>query len=177
MTDIEDDIAIRDALKAQEVQLRLIADNIPGPIAYLDRASTYTFVNQAFANWVRRPQDQIYGRTPFEVLRPTSRRSCAPCSSARRAARTSSTSASTRRPTTAALGARSRRARSRCVGQLRGLYCTEYDIHDLKMTEQALAAREEQLRLFTDNIPDPVVYLDTERRYTFVNEAFLNLNA
>jgi PAS domain S-box-containing protein len=61
-------------------------------------------------------------------------------------------------------------------GQLRGLYCTEYDIHDLKMTEQALAAREEQLRLFTDNIPDPVVYLDTDRRYTFVNEAFLNLN-
>src|SRR5262249_9272777 len=37
-------------------------------------------------------------------------------------------------------------------------------------------AREEQLCLFTDNIPDPVVYLDTERRYTFVNEAFLNLN-
>ena len=38
MTDIDDDIAIRDALKAQEVQLRLFADNIPGPIAYLDRA-------------------------------------------------------------------------------------------------------------------------------------------
>ena len=47
------------------------------------------------------------------------------------------------------------------AGKLRGLYCTEYDIHDLKPTEQALAAREEQLRLFTDNIPEPVVYLDT----------------
>ena len=45
---------------------------------------------------------------------------------------------------------------------MRGLYCTEYDIHDLKLTEQALAAREEQLRLFTDNIPEPVVYLDDE---------------
>jgi PAS domain S-box-containing protein len=42
----------------------------PGPIAYLDRASTYTFVNQAFANWVDLPQEQIYGRTPFEVLAP-----------------------------------------------------------------------------------------------------------
>ena len=57
-------------MRAQEGQLRLIADNIPGPIAYLDGAATYTFVNQAFANWVRRPQDQIYGRTPFEVLAP-----------------------------------------------------------------------------------------------------------
>ncbi len=42
------------------------------------------------------------------------------------------------------------------TGQVRGLYCTEYDIHELKTTEQALASREEQLRLFTDNIPEPV---------------------
>jgi len=61
------------------------------------------------------------------------------------------------------------------AGKVRGLYCTEYDIHDLKLTEQALAAREEQLRLFTDNIPEPVVYLDSDRRYVFVNEAFLRL--
>ena len=60
-------------------------------------------------------------------------------------------------------------------GQVRGLYCTEYDIHDLKLTEQALATREEQLRLFTDNIPDPVVYVDIDRHYTFVNDAFLQL--
>jgi PAS domain S-box-containing protein len=59
---------------------------------------------------------------------------------------------------------------------VRGVYCTEYDIHDLKLTEEALAAREEQLRLFTDNIPEPVVYLDADRRYAFVNESFLQLN-
>src|SRR5207249_5092286 len=45
----------------------------------------------------------------------------------------------------------------------------------LKLTEQALATREEQLRLFTDNIPDPVVYVDIDRHYTFVNDAFLQL--
>jgi hypothetical protein len=39
------------------------------------------------------------------------------------------------------------------TGKVRGLYCTEYDIHDLKLTEQALAAREEQLRLFTTTSP------------------------
>jgi PAS domain S-box-containing protein len=62
------------------------------------------------------------------------------------------------------------------MGKVRGLYCTEYDIHDLKSTEQALATREEQLRLFTDNIPEPVVYLDADRKYAFVNESFLQLN-
>src|SRR6266446_6751640 len=68
INDIEDDVRIREALKAQEAQLRLFADNIPGPIAYLDRSLRYTFVNQAFANWVCRPQDQIYGKTPYEVM-------------------------------------------------------------------------------------------------------------
>ena len=33
-------------------------------------ACTYTFVNQAFANWVCKPQDEIYGKTPFEVMTP-----------------------------------------------------------------------------------------------------------
>ena len=45
-------------------------------------------------------------------------------------------------------------------GQVRGVYCTEYDIHELKQSGQAI--REQQLRLFTDNIPEPVVYLDAD---------------
>src|SRR6266540_2630667 len=143
MTDIEDDVRVREAIKAQQAQLRLFADNIPGPIAYLDRSLKYTFVNQSFANWVCRPQDEIYGRTPFDGARRWMHGRVATDLYA--------------------------------AGKVRGLYCTEYDIHDLKQTEQALAAREEQLRLFTDNIPEPVVYLDGERRYVFVNEAFLAL--
>ncbi|MEP7182392.1 MAG: PAS domain-containing protein [Betaproteobacteria bacterium] len=176
MTDIEDDVRIRDALKAQEVQLRLFADNIPGPIAYLDRTLKYTFVNQAFANWVCRPQDEIYGKTPMDVmagdvatfLRPILKRA------------QDGEHVEYERIGSNAEGAR-RWMHGRVApdldagGKVRGLYCTEYDIHDLKLTEQALAAREEQLRLFTDNIPEPVVYLDEDRRYVFVNESFLHL--
>ncbi len=176
MTDIEDDVRIRDALKSQEVQLRLFADNIPGPIAYLDRSLRYTFVNQAFANWASRPQDAIYGKSPHEVLgadvssflRPILKRA------------QSGEHVEYERIGNNANGQR-RWMHGRIApdldadGKVRGLYCTEYDIHDLKETEQALAAREEQLRLFTDNIPEPVVYLDGDRRYVFVNEAFLRL--
>ena len=177
MTDIDDDIGIRDALRAQEVQLRLFADNIPGPIAYLDRASTYTFVNQAFANWVRLPHDEIYGRTPFEVLSPDVATFLRPVLERAHGGEHVEYERVDSPP-----GGEQRWVHGRVApdfdadGQVRGLYCTQYDIHDLKRTEQALAAREEQLRLFTDNIPDPVVYLDTDRCYTFVNDAFLQLN-
>ena len=176
MTDIDDDIAIRDALRAQEVQLRLFADNIPGPIAYLDRASTYTFVNQAFANWVRLPQDQIYGRTPFEVLAPDVASFLRPVLERAQGGEHVEYERVDSPPDGEQRWVHGRVAPDLDAnGKLRGLYCTEYDIHDLKRTEQALEAREEQLRLFTDNIPDPVVYLDPNRRYVFVNDAFLQL--
>ena len=176
INDIEDDIRIREALKSQESQLRLFADNIPGPIAYLDRKLKYTFVNQAFANWVCRPQDEIYGKTPYDImphdvnsfLRPIIKRA------------QEGENVDYERIGVSADGQR-RWMHGRiapdldATGTVRGLYCTEYDIHDLKLTEQALATREEQLRLFTDNIPEPVVYVDTDRNYTFVNDAFLRL--
>ena len=176
MNDIEEDVRIREALKAQESQMRSFADNIPGPIAYLDRNLRYTFVNQAFANSVCKPQDEIYGKTPFEVmpsevanfLRPIVKR--AQAGEHVEYERIGNTMQGQRR------WLHGRIAPDLDVsGTVRGLYCTEYDIHDLKLTEQALAAREEQLRLFNDNIPEPIVYLDGERRYEFVNEAFLRL--
>ena len=176
LTDIEDDVRVRETLKSQEAHLRLFADNIPGPIAYLDRGLRYTFCNQAFANWLCSAQREIYGKTPNEVMPPDVAAFLRPILKRAQAGehvdyeRVSTTTEGERRwmhgrvaPDLDASGA------------VRGLYCTEYDIHDLKLTEQALAAREEQLRLFTDNIPDPVVYLDPERRYLFVNEAFLQL--
>ncbi|HEX3632186.1 MAG TPA: PAS domain-containing protein [Casimicrobiaceae bacterium] len=176
INDIEDDVRIREALKSQESQLRLFADNIPGPIAYLDRKLKYTFVNQAFANWVCRPQAEIYGKTPYDVmphdvnafLRPIIKRAL------------EGENVEYERVGSSADGKR-RWMHGRiapdldAAGSVRGLYCTEYDIHDLKLTEQALAAREEQLRLFTDNIPEPVVYVDLDRHYTFVNDAFVTL--
>jgi len=176
MTDIEDDIRIRDQLKSQEAQMRLFADNIPGPIAYLDRNLTYTFVNQAFANSVCKPQDEIYGKTPFQVmpadvasfLRPILKR--AQAGEHLEYERVGNTTAGSRRWLHGRIA-----PDLDATGSVRGLYCTEYDIHDLKLTEQALAAREEQLRLFNDNIPEPIVYLSADRRYEFVNEAFLRL--
>jgi PAS domain S-box-containing protein len=137
--DIEDDVRVRDALKSQQQQLRLFADNIPGPIAYLDKSQHYTFVNQAFANWVCKPQDEIYGKTPFEVmssevaafLRPVLKR--AQAGEHVEYERIGQNASGQRR------WMHGRMAPDLdSTGKVRGIYCTEYDIHDLKQTEQAL---------------------------------------
>ena len=144
--------------------------------AYLDRELSYRFVNQAFATLARLPQEQIYGRTPEAVLAKSVANFLRPILKRAQAGER----VEYERVGLTTEGSQ-RWMHGRIVpdldaaGQVRGLYCTEYDIHELKTTEQALAAREEQLRLFTDNIPEPVVYLDGERRLAFVNEAFLDL--
>ena len=46
------------------------------------------------------------------------------------------------------------------------------DIHDIKLAQERLAAQEAQLRLYTDNIPDAVAYLDRNRRILFANRHF-----
>ena len=47
-------------------------------------------------------------------------------------------------------------------GQVRGRVLHRVRHSRAQETEQALAIREQQLRLFTDNIPEPVVYLDAD---------------
>ena len=176
MNDIEDDVRVRDALKSQQSQLKLFADNIPGPIAYLDRGLRYTFVNQAFANWALRAQHEILGNTPSDVLPQDVAGFLRPILKRAQAGENVEYERIAKTPSGERRWMHGRMAPDfDGTGRVRGLYCTEYDIHDLKLTEQALAAREEQLRLFTDNIPEPVVYLDGDRRYVFVNESFLML--
>ncbi|HVF65312.1 MAG TPA: PAS domain-containing protein, partial [Casimicrobiaceae bacterium] len=176
MNDVDDDVRVRDAMKSHQTQLTLFADNIPGPIAYLDNDFKYTFVNQAFANLAGRARDRIVGRTPPEILATDVGNFLRPILKRAQGGETVEYERIGHN-----VDGTKRWMHGRVVpdldagGSLRGLYCTEYDIHELKTTEQALAAREQQLRLFTDHIPDPVLYLDSDRRYAFVNEAFLDL--
>ena len=48
-----------------------------------------------------------------------------------------------------------------------------YDIDEDHRLRSELKAREEQLIRFADNIPEPIIYVDRELRYRFVNRAFL----
>ena len=70
INDIEDDVRIRAALKAQDAQLRLFADHLPEPIAYLAKKLQYTFVNQPFANCICHPQYQFYCNPPYLLTPP-----------------------------------------------------------------------------------------------------------
>ncbi len=53
-----------------------------------------------------------------------------------------------------------------------GYVNTYMDITEHKRTEEALRESERSIRLYTDNVPVLIAYLDKERRYLFVNKAY-----
>ncbi len=53
-----------------------------------------------------------------------------------------------------------------------GFVSTYTDITELKRTEEALRESEQSIRLYTDNVPVLIAYLDKDRRYLFVNKAY-----
>jgi prevent-host-death family protein len=57
-----------ESLRESRDQIRLIADNLPVLIAYLDRDERYRFANLAHERYLERPLSEILGRTAAGVL-------------------------------------------------------------------------------------------------------------
>lgn len=53
-----------------------------------------------------------------------------------------------------------------------GYVNTYMDITQHKQIEEALRESEQNIRIYTDNVPVLIAYLDTDRRYLFVNKAY-----
>jgi diguanylate cyclase (GGDEF)-like protein/PAS domain S-box-containing protein len=69
--------AHEDALRVSERRLRLVADNIPGLIAYVDLGERYQFNNSAFQRWFGLPNDltgrsvrEVWGDARYRLIRP-----------------------------------------------------------------------------------------------------------
>ena len=172
--DIDDDRRLRDALERQEHQLRFYAENIPEAIAFMGPDYRYQFANKTFERIRGMPSAEIVGRTAAEILGEEA------------AALYSTPFIERLERGEACLYERlvgpgpddMRWFQVRLVphmdedGAFAGYYIVGTDIHELKLAQERLAEQEAKLRLFTDNIPVAVAYLDTQRRYVFVNRAF-----
>ncbi len=177
LIDIDHDHRMREALERQEAQLRYFAENIPGPIAVVDANFRYVFANKVFQRIRGLGLDEIVGRSVAEVLGPeASALYFEPFVERLRAGETCSYERLVGPP-----GGEQRWHLVRLApimdseAHFSGYYIVGSDIHDMKLAEERLRAQQEQLRLFADNVPDSVAYLDRERRVRFANRQFAAL--
>ncbi len=174
-SDIHDIKLGEERLRHQQEQLRLFADNIPDSVAYLDKNRRIVFANRHFAEQRGLRADEIVGKTSAEVLGPDV--------AAWIAERTQKV---LDRGEIATYERQVRMADGEMhwfhvkavphfdeQGAVVGMYVVGHDIHEVKQAQAQLAAREEELRFFAENIPEAICYIDLERGCTFVNNVFL----
>ena len=68
--------AAENALRESEERLRLVANNVPALISYVDREQRYRFSNRTYGDWFGIAHEQMHGRTVAEVFGEIGRASC-----------------------------------------------------------------------------------------------------
>ena len=165
----------QERLAAQEAQLRLYTDNIPDAVAYLDRDRRIVFANKHFAMQRGTTPEAIVGLTTPELLGDEV---AGWIKERTQKVFDRGETATYERETRLSDGSR-RYYHVKAVpdlgegGDVRGMYVVAHDITDVKEAQQQIAAREQDLRFFAENIPEAIVYVDLERGCTFVNNVFL----
>ena len=65
---LDKSVELNEKLSESEEQLRLITDALPVLISYVDVNENYTFVNQAYTDWFKKPKKEIIGRPVADIL-------------------------------------------------------------------------------------------------------------
>ncbi|MBL8512515.1 MAG: PAS domain-containing protein [Betaproteobacteria bacterium] len=170
LTDIHEDVLMRESLLAQERQLRLYTDNIPESIAYVDTGGHYRFVNNTFLRRRGRARHEVIGRHYGEIVDQDAYALDKPLVDRGLSGE----------PVTFErfIGGGSDSGHWYRVllvpdkdhtGRVLGLYMLGVDISDIKHAQEALRAREEELRVAMDSLPHPMVYIDAGYKYRLIN--------
>jgi diguanylate cyclase (GGDEF)-like protein/PAS domain S-box-containing protein len=174
-SDIHDIKIAEDRRRESEAQLRLYTDNIPDAVAYLDRNRVIRFVNKHFADQRGVTVESMVGKTTAQALGED----VAAWIRERTQKVFDQGEVATYERLVPLPGGTERWFHVKAVphfddaGNVRGMYVVAHDIHEVKQFQELLAAREEELRFFADNIPEAICYIDLERGCTFVNNLFL----
>ncbi len=161
-----------EALRESERRLRLITDNLPAMVAYIDHEGKYRFANvmvgQVFgvdaATLIGRSMREIRGEAGYVHI----------ADEVARALRGEQVSFEN------PVHTKGREFIYHSIyvpdvgtdGTVRGFYAMSVDITDRKTAEKQLVASEARLQMITDNVPALISYIDREHRFRFNNSTY-----
>jgi diguanylate cyclase (GGDEF)-like protein/PAS domain S-box-containing protein len=177
LADVENDYRLRQELVKRERQLRLITDNIAMPVSYIDTDRRVRFYNKVGFEWLGLSEQDVIGKTVSEVAGEAAANVVEPWF-----AKAFAGERQTYERQTTRLSGETRWVRGHLVpdirddGKVAGVFSVVTDINDDVKLRQELQDQQRQIRVFADNIPESISYLNHDRRYTFVNNTFLRLS-
>ncbi|HJV96792.1 MAG TPA: PAS domain-containing protein, partial [Albitalea sp.] len=153
--------------------IRRLFDNVPTPIAYIDSDERYRHINLATETWLARPRDAILGQRMADVVPPEHHAYIRDCFARARAGEHVFYERKFVWADASEHWARVSFAPDHDAGgRLLGMFVVLTDLTDHKRIEEALAASEKHFRMIMDELPAPVLYVDRNWTYRFVNRQF-----
>ena len=150
-----------------ERRVRLIADNVPAAMAYVNRHERYLFCNAAFSAAFGRPLDELIGMRAADTLPPDAYAVTRPYIQAvLRGERQRFQRVLTRD------GARRQQLveyipEVDASGETSGFFALIHDITDLHDAQARVEASEQRLRRMTESVPSLLCYIDGDLHYRF----------
>lgn len=164
--------AAREALHQSEQRLRLIANNLPALVSYIDRDFRYRFTNVQYQRWFSLPAEALAGKTVAEVFGADIFANV----------RARIQAALDGEDVAFALDSDIEGAPAKMLvhyipdrdqhGAVIGVFGMVLDQSAQYLAQARLEASERQLRAVTDNLPIMISYVDTEEKLRFVNGTF-----
>ncbi len=165
MNDIHSLKQAQEALRASESELRLIMDNVPARVAYIDRDYRYRFLNRHNEEWLGMSRNELTGRPVAEVVGEERFRQMQPMLERVLAGEVVSTEQKLAQPSGEDRWESIHYAPNRdAEGRVIGIYAVHTDIHDQKRNEDALRRANWMLSSHIDNTPLAVLEWDRDFR-------------
>jgi diguanylate cyclase (GGDEF)-like protein/PAS domain S-box-containing protein len=172
--DITERMLYERQIAASEKRVRMIADNMPAMIAYVDDQLHYRFTNEHFRHLMGIDPNSLLGRTFGDTFGPEFRLRLQPYyEAALRGERVhyEREGRETGRPIQLMVDMI---PDLRGDGSVAGFYLMALDITQRKNAELTQAASEKRLKLLTDNLPVLISYADRDRCIQFLNATCRN---
>lgn len=163
------------AVADSERHLRMVADNVPALVGYVDKHERFVFGNERYSAYFGVSAAEIPGKRVREVLGEAIYKLSKPYLDAALSGRAVRFERQVQRAGLAQWDRVSYNPDVGADGVVQGYFVLVDDITELKATQQVLAASEKRIRTIADNLPALVGYVDTEYRYTFCNQAYATI--
>jgi two-component system NtrC family sensor kinase len=173
--DLSERKAAEEALAASAAQQKLILDNIPARVAFLDSERRYRMVNERFDEVGGFPSSEVIGKTVADTLDQGTFDELRPLAEAALRGVPGDWRGWVDYPAGRRYVVRVYTPNALPDGQVDGFFVFVQDFTEQKLAEDSVRAAEAQQRLILDNIPARVAFVDSERRHRYVNKRYLDL--
>ncbi|WP_167078709.1 sensor domain-containing diguanylate cyclase [Massilia aquatica] len=160
------------AVADSERNLRMVADNVPALVGYVDKHECFVFGNERYSAFFGISAAQLPGKHVRDVLGAAVYNVSKPYLDAALSGRAVRFERQVQRHGVTQWDRVAYNPDTDAHGVVQGYFVLVDDITELKATQQVLALSEKRIRTIADNMPALIGYVDTEYRYAFCNRAY-----